>query len=254
VSAGLVLRRLERYRWFAFAVGTPIAVGLALVPLRDHIVNANVALILMAVVVITGVWAGERPAAFAAVSAALSFDFFHTVPYWQFRIDARDDIETTVLLLIVGFVVGRVAAHGWWAGQIADRRVEGILRLYRVGHLNARGDSAADVIMAAQVELIDLLDLRDCQFEAPPFTTPLERLDRQGLVGWGTRAGRLELPLDGVELLVLGRGEVLGRFVLHPNASSGPSLDQRIVAVAVADHVGAALAASPGATNDRVSG
>jgi hypothetical protein len=42
----------------------------------------------------------------------------------------------------------------------------------------------------------------------------------------------------------MGRGQVVGRFVLRPSERSGISLEQRVVAVALADQVGAALAAS----------
>jgi hypothetical protein len=50
-------------------------------------------------------------------------------------------------------------------------------------------------------------------------------------------------PDTGVELPVLGRGNVLGRFVLVPEPNTSVTLEQRVVAVAIADQVGAALAA-----------
>ena len=50
------------------------------------------------------------------------------------------------------------------------------------------------------------------------------------------------LPADGAELPVLGRGNVLGRFVLVPEPDTTVTLEQRVVAVAIADQVGAALA------------
>jgi hypothetical protein len=60
---------------------------------------------------------------------------------------------------------------------------------------------------------------------------------------WRYRDGGFELSAEGVELPVYGRGHQLGRFVLEPTAGVGVSLDQRVVAVAIADQVGAALAA-----------
>ena len=98
--------------------------------------------------------------------------------------------------------------------------------------------------MAAQVELTELLRLRSCQFEAFPFTHPLPRLERSGVVSvmeyHGDRG--FALPADGAELPVLGRGNVLGRFVLIPRPDTTVTLEQRVVAVAIADQVGAALA------------
>ena len=55
--------------------------------------------------------------------------------------------------------------------------------------------------------------------------------------------GELELPREGAELPVLARGQQIGRFVLEPNEGVGVSLEQRLVAVAIADQVGAALTA-----------
>jgi hypothetical protein len=241
-------RATDTYRWFGFAVVAPIAAALLLVPMRAHIVTANVALVLMAVVVVTAVYGGGRAAAVAAVTSAIAFDFVFTVPYWRFRIDARDDIETTLLLLVVGLFVARVAATGWRSAREAETRSADIRRVYRLATLSARGDAAADVIMAAQQELSDLLRLRDCRFEAPPFDATFERLERSGLVSWPELqlgSGGFTLPRSGVELLVQGRGQLLGRFVMEPATGGGTSLDQRVVAVAVADQVGAALAAPP---------
>jgi hypothetical protein len=50
------------------------------------------------------------------------------------------------------------------------------------------------------------------------------------------------LPADGAELPVLGRGNVLGRFVLVPEPGTTVTLEQRVVAIAIADQVGANLA------------
>jgi hypothetical protein len=103
------------------------------------------------------------------------------------------------------------------------------------------------VLFAAQTELRDLLHLRACRFEAPPALVPLATIERNGTVtGTSLRhyaQGQLELPREGVELPVLARGQQVGRFVLEPNEGVGASLEQRMVAVAIADQVGAALTA-----------
>ena len=59
-------------------------------------------------------------------------------------------------------------------------------------------------------------------------------------------AGRgFELPEEGVELPVLAHGQQVGRFVLDPAPGTGVTLEQRVVAVAISDQVGAALIAAP---------
>lgn len=238
----------------ALAALAPLAVAMALVGTRDVIHNANVALVLTTVVVAAGAIGGRGAGAVAAISAALSFDFFHTRPYLSLTIDSQDDIESAVLLLIVGLTVGQVArrAHTAKAEAAAGRSELG--RIHRLAGLVARGSESAEVVEAAQTELTALLSLRDCRFEAAPFMNVVEAptLERQGMISGSryraTRQGDLELELspDGVVLPVLARGQLVGRFLLEPSPGAGASLEQRIVAVALADQVGASLApASP---------
>ncbi len=94
-----------------------------------------------------------------------------------------------------------------------------------------------------------VLGLRDCRFEAAPFEPSFERVEPSGAVtGRVHRMGGdgFALPSAGAELPVVGGGQVLGRFVLVPAEGTGVTLEQRVVAVALADQVGAALAASSG--------
>ncbi|MGH9041880.1 MAG: DUF4118 domain-containing protein [Acidimicrobiia bacterium] len=231
----------------------PLVMGMALVGTRDWIDNANVALILTAVVVAAGAIGGRMAGAMAAVSAALAFDFFHTPPHLSLTIDSQDDIETTILLLIVGLTVGQLARRADTAkAQAAAGRSE-LGSIHRLAGLVARGAASAEVVEAAQTELTKLLRLRECRFEAAPFATLVEAptLEREGMISGSryrmTRSGELELELaaDGLVLPVLARGQLVGRFLLDPTPGAGASLEERIVAVALADQVGASLSASP---------
>ncbi len=100
-------------------------------------------------------------------------------------------------------------------------------------------------MLSAQGELRELLGLRQCRFEAPPTVRALATIERNGTVtGTSVRhyaQGELELPREGAELPVLARGQQIGRFVLEPMPGVGVSLEERMVAVAIADQVGAAL-------------
>lgn len=237
----------SRSLWIAIGATAPVAAAVALIALRDVMRNANVALVLVVVVVAIAVVGGREAGAAAAVSSALSFDFFHTLPYLRLRIASGDDIETTVLLLAVGLVVGHLAASERRARRSAEASRGEIRRIYRVAAQGANGDDAADVILATQAELTELLRLRSCRFEAPPFSQRLQRVERSGVLSlrdYKLRREGFELPAGGIELPVLGRGNVLGRFVLEPMPGSGVSLEERVVAVALADQVGAVLAAT----------
>jgi hypothetical protein len=226
----------------------PIAVAGALVGVRGEILNANVGLVLVLVVVAAAAVGGRAAGAVAAVVAALSFDFFHTRPYLSLTIDSADDVETTVLLLVTGLIAGQIAWSARRARAEATHGRSELLRLTRVADQIARGDDPADVILAAQAELEGLLTLRSCRFEALPYESALPKLERTGVfisTEYRYAHGGFELPAGGVELPVLGRGHEIGRFVLEPTPGVGTSLEERVVATAIADQVGSALANKP---------
>jgi hypothetical protein len=230
----------------------PIAVAAALVGVRGEIINANVALVLVVIVLIAGAVGGRAAGALGAVVAALSFDFFHTRPYLSLTIDSADDVETTLLLLVTGLLAGQIAWSARRAREAASHGRGELGRLTRIAHLIAGGDNTAEVILAAQGEIVGLLGLRSCRFEAQPYDYVLPKLERSGAFiskEYHYAHGGFELPAGGVELPVLGRGHELGRFVLEPTPGVGTSLEQRVVATAIADQVGAALAANPPAIN-----
>ena len=235
--------RSERLLWVALGGAAPIVVAAALVALRDVVLNANIALVLVLVIVVAAIGGGRQAGAVAAVSAALAFDFFHTTPYLTLQINSDDDVETTVLLLAVGLVVGHLATVRQRRAAPRESPAEEIQRIHRVAAMADGGrHTTAEMIMVAQHELSALLGLRGCQFEAFPFEQSLPRMDRSGLVAvMEYHPDGFALPADGAELPVLGRGNVLGRFVLVPRPNSVVTLEQRVVAVAIADQVGAAL-------------
>jgi hypothetical protein len=232
-----------------FGAVLPIVVAAALVSVRDVVDNTNVALALVVVVVVAAVAGGRSAGAVAAVSAALSFDFFHTQPYLLLTIDSGDDVETTLLLLVVGVLVGTIAARGRRAAAaVSDARDE-IERVHRLAELTASGEVGAAVVGTAQQELKELLCLDGCRFEALPYDTELPVLERSGALTQQSHrfhGSGFALPAGGVSLPVLARGRPVGRFVLTPHPGVGVTLERRIVAVALADQVGGALGVRDG--------
>jgi K+-sensing histidine kinase KdpD len=232
----------------------PIGVAAILVGVRGHVSSVNVALALTVVVVAAGALGGRAAGAVAALSAALSYDFFHTRPYLSLTIHGADDVEMTVQLLVLGLISGQLA----WKARLAATRLAGgrseLERIRRLADQVARGFEPADVIMAAQAELFALLDPVTCRFEAAPFTDRLDlpRLERDGAIEhmhrYRLQPGgelELELPGEGLALPVLARGQIIGRFVLDFAPAATASLEQRVVSVALADQVGASLAIYP---------
>jgi hypothetical protein len=246
---------MEPDSWMVLAFGiAPIAVAGVLVSLRDELVSTNLALILVVVVVLAAAVGGRLAGAVTAVTAALSFDFFLTKPYLSLHISSADDVETTVLLLVVGLIVGQVAVLSSRHRMAAERGRSEIGRMARVADMVARGEDPADVLLAAQAELTELLDLDDCRFDAGSSGSELSRLERTGAITgattWRFSGGELALPAAGVSLPVLYQGHPVGQFALYPTGHAGASLEARVVAVAIADQVGAALGARAGGRTD----
>src|SRR5262245_40908100 len=122
-------------------VGAPVALCAALVPLRDDIRPANASILLVLVVPVAALTGGRPGAAAAALVGAASFDFFLTRPYYSFQIDARGDIETTVLLLVVGLVIGEIVTRSRRAQRLALEQGGELRRIRHHAELAAGSDS-----------------------------------------------------------------------------------------------------------------
>jgi K+-sensing histidine kinase KdpD len=231
----------------------PIFVAAGLVAVRGEVKNTNVALALAVVVVAAGAAGGRVAGMVSGVTAAAAFDFFHTQPYLSLLIHDADDVEMTILLLVLGLVAGRLG----WKARTATRQRDGgrggLEKIRLLADKVARGADSTDVVALARTELIDMFQLVDCQFEAAPFSDrfDLPALERNGVVAHRRYrmdpAGELqvELPAEGIALPVLSRGQIVGRFILDFGPGAGATLEQRIVAIALADQVGASLAIYP---------
>jgi len=108
------------------------------------------------------------------------------------------------------------------------------------------GKPSSALIDQVSDQLIHLLSLRACRFEygVAGLGKPA-RLERNGQVTVGNRAWDTEhdgLPTE-TELLVEAGGILQGRFLFRPEPTSRPTLEQRLVAMAPAEQVGAAIAA-----------
>jgi K+-sensing histidine kinase KdpD len=243
-------RYLTRDRTAVLAgVCAPLALAAILVPFRSSFPNTDAALALILVVV--GVAAnGDRLAGIvAAVSAAVWFDFFLTKPYETFSITSRTDIETTVLLLVIGVAVTELAVWGRRQHAAASRRAGYLDGLNSAAQAVAAGDSPTVLIEQVSRQLTQLLSLRSCLFQygVAGIGQPA-RLEHDGSVTAGHRAWDVDaegFPRDtDLELLVESGGIFQGRFLMAPVPGARPTLEQRLLAAAFADQVGAALATS----------
>jgi hypothetical protein len=229
----------------AGAAAVPLAAAVALVPFRGDVPNATVALILAALVTVLAATTDRAAAAAAGLSAALSFDTFHTRPYGSLTIDRAQDIETTVLLLVVAMTVGQLAARSHRHQRHALVSALNLGRVHAVAEMVAEGANATDVVRTVEGELKAVLRLRECWYDPAFAAVPGPFIERNGTVSWGAlRWGftTIGLPTKEVSLVVEHDARPLGRFVLLADPGTRVTQDELVTAVALADQAGSSLA------------
>jgi K+-sensing histidine kinase KdpD len=237
--------RIMRRRWSPQVVAAllaPAAVALALVPARAHVLNSNLALVLVVVVLGAAVAGGRVAGVVGAVSAALAYDFFLTVPYGSFTIEHGDDIETTVLLALIGVIAGELVERARRSEVAAVERRRQLERIRRRAELAAGGERPGRLIELSARELTEMLDLKVCRYVPTPPPADMPVLTHDAVRVPGTLNG--DAPRSAVTLPVRAHGRDLGHFVLvFPTESYSlrTPLDDRHAAVALADQLGMAL-------------
>jgi K+-sensing histidine kinase KdpD len=243
-------RYLTRDRLAVLAgLAAPLALAVILVPFRTSFPNTDAALALILVVVAVAANGDRLAGILAAVSAAVWFDFFLTIPYERFTITSRTDLETTLLLLVIGLAVTELAVWGRRQHAAASRRAGYLDGINSAARAVAQGGSPTALIEQVTSQVIQLLSLQSCRFQygVAGIGQPA-RLRHDGSVTAGNQARDVDaegFPDEAdIELLVEGGGLLQGRFLMAPAPGARPTLEQRLLAVALADQVGAALATS----------
>lgn len=234
----------ERIGVGAGFAGVAILVAAMMVPLRDRVGSANMALVLVLVVIGAAATGGRVAGAITAITASLSFNFFYTKPYMDLRIHAMRDVLTVVLILAVGLAVGELGVAR--SRQSATRRshLASMRSLEQVGALVSGGAKADEVWPATREALVTTLRVRGAIFEPLASQTTLPEIERDGRIDVSDKRYRgdgFALPDEGVALPVEAAGVRLGQIVLDPDPEVGVTREQRRTAVALADQLAIAL-------------
>lgn len=228
----------------AAGLAGPFLVASALVPFRADLSNTNAALILVVVVVAVAAVGNWFAGGVAALSAAVWFDFFLTRPYQRFTMTDTDDIETAVLLLVVGLIVSQLAARARRLEVVTVTDADHLRRIHETAGLAQTAASSDDVVEHVRRQLTELLALRGCRFEYGTLMGRPPRLEQDGTVSVGRKPWNIDTggwPEGEIELRAYGNGHYFGRFMLDPEPGTVPPLKARLVAVTLADQAGAAL-------------
>lgn len=193
------------------AVVAPIVVA-APASLLDAVVTSTGAALILVLVVVAVAASGDRLAGVVgALVAAASFDWFLTVPYHQFAIFSRDDLETAVLLLAIGLGVTEIAQWGRRQQASSSRRQGYLAGVAHVAALAAEGRSPRELVATIEAMILDVLDLDTCRY-VPPGSVDGDAGDRpviarDGSVRWDGRTVDVRREgLPGLDAIVLPAG------------------------------------------------
>jgi len=237
------IERLPQWARYGAAIVAPVAVALLLVPFRDDLQSAA-AVILIVPVVVVALLGGTGPAVVAAITAGSAFGVLLTQPYGRFAIHNGADVVATVVLLLVGLVVGVTAVRENRYANRAELRRDELERVLAFAELSAARTEPDELIDSARSHLVALLQLRSCEWRDSDRSSdrPL-LLDDGQIMGYvqALPADRSQLPDTGVDLLAQASDRELGHFLLAPIPASTTSVEQRRTAAGIATLLAIAL-------------
>jgi K+-sensing histidine kinase KdpD len=224
----------------AYAFAAPLVVAATLHVAGSSFTPTTAALVLVLVVVAAAATGLRSAGIVAALSAGAWFDYFLTRPYESFKVTDPDDLQAAVLLLLVGIAVSELALWGRRQQARASRRAGYLSGVLGAADLVAL--RAPELVEGVCRQIVEVLGVDACRFE-PGTGRGSTTLAHDGSVvqhGQEVDVARHGLPTDDV--IALGAGH--GRFLLTASTRVvRPTIEQRRVAVLLADQVRAALAA-----------
>lgn len=220
------------------AVLVPLAVGGGLYLLRDYVANSAAALILVLFVV--GIAAtGDRIAGvLAGLSSAIGFDFFLTRPYLRLRIDSAEDIELTVLLLLVALAVNELALWGLRQHATASQQTGFIQGVLESADLATGSTHLPDALERVSESIRKMLGAERVTFEHGDHDAGSAVIARDGSVrrrGKDLDVASEGLPTDRSTVIpIVQRGAQIGYFQVTATRTVRPTREQLRVAVLLA--------------------
>ena len=244
---------MERQRPWVVALAALVPLGIcAVLSVSDLGLTPATTVLVLVLVVVAAASTGVRVAGIvAAMSSGVWFDFFLTKPYHTLAITNRNDVEAVVLLVLIGAAVAEVALWGHRQQARANRRagyLDGVLGTAEI--VTLAGGSRDELTDHVSGQIRKVLGVSRCRFvNGPVREDRFPVLDHDGDVrrrGHPINVDRDGLPTDDdIALSVVRSHEVLGHYLITSAADiTRPTLEQRRVAVLLADQTAAALAST----------
>jgi hypothetical protein len=215
----------------------PACISLAWLPLRAHLPNTDLALVLVVALAGVGLLADRQATFIGAIGAGATFDLLHTRPYGDLSIAHGKDVLTTVFLFVAGMAMGELATRLAHYQRIATSEADAFALVTDVAGLVATGSESQLVIEALCEELREGLKLSECAFDIGPPRGDVPIISRDG-----TLAESGPSRVDIMDLPIWASGEVVARFrLVRADNANLPTQAQLRLAVSIADQAGASL-------------
>ena len=227
---------------------TAIALGVALIPLRDFTAASNFTFAFLALTIVVGELGGRGPALATALVSAMSLDFFLTAPFMTLAIHGRDDTIAFVGLALCGLLAASLGSPR--RERLAIRRQLGVLQgAVRRGAYSGPAEPRLQEITGAALTAFPLaaIAVRDpadrllasSGDRARTARVP-ERVDeseelRAAATRWDWHERGTPLPDDGLRVPLVSAGRKLGWLDLWGDGrAAGPDARRALVAIATA--------------------
>lgn len=220
----------------AIATMAPIALGAALIPLREQL-SQSISLLMVLPVLLIALLGGRRLGTIAALSAAITFDVLHTQPYFRPTIDDPDDIVETVVLLAIGITAGYLAESAQTAFVAARVRRRELAAMTNFLEHIGTPITGEELVEHASTSILSLLEARECLWRpdykgtASPVLRPDGTLNSLRVGDWDQGGGALP---GTIEIPVGHPPAEFGRFIVQTDRRADVSLEERRAASTIA--------------------
>lgn len=222
------------------AVGLPVLASGALHLLAENVPNSSAVLVLVLLVVAAAATGDRIAGLLAALSAALSFDFFLTAPYFQLRIDSAGDLEMTILLFAVGVAVSELAGWGIRSNAAAVQQAGFVRGVLESAALAAGSISFDDALPRVCEAIKQTLGADEVTFEYGDHDTAATVIAPDGSARYRGRTldasliGLPSLPHSYAAIPISRHAAQVGYFRIRTTRRVHPSTEQLRVATLLA--------------------